>query len=98
MFTLGINVDYLAEMFEGDSILIETRLLDHDDKRIHYMHNMYNTETGKLSAINECLCMNVELEGRSSAPFPESVHQLLAGALWRGEWPVTAGRRLEIRR
>ena len=40
VFTLGINVDYLGELFEGDAIVIETELVDYDAKRIHYFHRM----------------------------------------------------------
>ena len=40
VFTLGINVDYLGELFEGDAIRIETTLVDYDAKRIHYFHRM----------------------------------------------------------
>ena len=98
VFTLGINVDYQAELFEDDSITIETLLLDYDEKRIHYVHRMRNAKTGKLSATNECLCMNVNLSKRSSAPFPENVQQLLAEASWRDEWPEMVGRTLQIRR
>ena len=73
VFTLGVNVDYRAELFEGDAIRIETLLVDHDQKRIHYFHRMYHGVSGKLVATNECLCMNVNLESRRSAPFPADV-------------------------
>ena len=36
VFTLGMNVDYLGELFAGDPLRIDTRLVDHDAKRIHY--------------------------------------------------------------
>jgi len=73
VFTLGMNVDYLGELFEGDSIRVTTQLVDCDSKRIHYFHHMYHNETSKLVARNECLCMNVNLDSRKSQGFPESV-------------------------
>ena len=36
VFTLGMDVDYLAEQFAGDTIRITTQLLDWDHKRVHY--------------------------------------------------------------
>ncbi len=97
VFTLGMNVDYLGELFDGDPLRIETRLVDHDHKRIHYFHSMYHDGTGALAARNECLCMNVDLATRRSRDFPQSVLQKLAAALDREE-PEGFGRRLRIRR
>jgi acyl-CoA thioester hydrolase len=98
VFTLGVNVDYRAELFEGDPIRIETLLIDHDRKRIHYFHRMYHGETGELVATNECLCMNVDLTSRRSAPFPADVAAFLDEARYTGEIPEGFGRTLAIRR
>ena len=98
VFTLGINVDYLGELFEGDAIRIETTLVDYDAKRIHYFHRMIDTGRGKLVATNECLCMNVDLAARKSAPFPEEVAEKLAPFASGAEPPKGFGRTLRIRR
>ena len=98
VFTLGINVDYLGELFEGDAIRIETTLVDHDAKRIHYFHRMIDLGSGKLVATNECLCMNVDLTARKSAPFPEEVAEKLAPFASDAEPPKGFGRTLRIRR
>ena len=98
VFTLGMNVDYLAELFEGDALRIETALVDHDEKRIHYFHRMFNATTGALAATNECLCMNVDLASRRSAAFPPEVRERLDTARHEGEKPEGFGRTLAIRR
>jgi acyl-CoA thioester hydrolase len=98
VFTLGMNVDYLAELFEGDPIRIETLLVDHDHKRIHYFHRMFNSETSQIAATNECMCMNVDLGTRKSAPFHKSVLDLLEEARYQGAEPQGLGRKLGIRR
>ncbi len=98
VFTLGMNVDYLAELFEGDPLRIETALVDHDEKRIHYYHRMFNASTDALAATNECLCMNVDLESRRSAPFPPGVLERLDDARHDGATPEGFGRTLAIRR
>lgn len=96
VFTLGVNVDYHAELFEGDPIRIETLLVDHDHKRIHYFHRMYHGASGELVATNECLCMNVNLESRRSAPFPADVTERLNAAKYDGKTPDGFGRTLAI--
>ena len=98
VFTLGMNVDYLGELFEGDAIRIETTLVDHDAKRIHYFHRMIKTETGQLTATNECLCMNVDLSTRKASLFPENVSMKLAQYSDAGDPPPGFGRVLRIRR
>lgn len=97
VFTLGMNVDYLAELFEGDRIAIDTLLIDVDHKRIHYLHRMKHAETGKVAAYNECLCMNVDLTTRKSTAFPDEVSERLGQALFKGERPAAVGRTLAIR-
>ena len=101
VFTLGMDVDYLGELFEGDKITITTQLLDWDHKRVHYYHQLVNDKTGKLTAVNECLVMNVDLKTRRSAPFPEEVQAKLKAALSaQGDLkkPENSGRRLGIKK
>jgi acyl-CoA thioester hydrolase len=101
VFTLGMNADYLGELFEAEPIRIETQLVDCDSKRIHYFHHMYNGDTGNLVARNECLCMNVRLDSRKSEPFPESIVKKLSAvhtAHSAHGIPEGFGRSLQIRR
>ncbi len=98
VFTLGMNVDYRSELFEGDAIRIVTQLVDYDEKRIHYYHEMHHADSGRLAATNECLCMNVGLESRKSEAFPADVLELLGKAHQPEPRPEGFGRSLEIRR
>ncbi len=98
VFTLGMNVDYLGELFEGDPIRILTDLVDSDHKRIHYYHRMFHATSDQLVATNECLCMNVRLDTRKSQPFPDSVAATLDNARLEGEPPEGFARQLRIRR
>ena len=101
IFTLGMNVDYRHEVFEGDPLRVTTQLVDMDAKRIHYFHTMYHGESGALVATNECLCMNVDLETRRSTPFPPSVMNVLQPVFDSHSQigqPEGFGRTLQIRR
>jgi acyl-CoA thioester hydrolase len=98
VFTLGMNVDYFSELFAGDHVRITTTLVDFDHKRVHYLHRMYDDKSGQLTASNECLGMNVDLESRRSTAFPDSIRSRLESALEHGGSLQQLGRVLSIRR
>lgn len=98
VFTLGMNVDYVNELFADDRIRITTTLVDFDHKRVHYLHKMYNDQSSLLAASNECLGMNVNLNTRKSADFSESVVRRLETAVNRELESEHVGRVLSIRR
>jgi acyl-CoA thioester hydrolase len=76
VFTLAANIDYLAELFEGDEGRIATRLIDWDRKRLHYFHTMYDAE-GTVVATNELLGIHVDMETRKSVDFDSDLQALL---------------------
>lgn len=99
-FTLAMNVDYLAEVFAGDSVRIVSRLIDCDYKRIHYFHEMHHTTKGYLAATNEVLSMHVNMATRRSEPFPPDLQTKLAEmTVAHAALPLPAqiGRKLGIR-
>lgn len=81
MFTLGINVDYLREVFAGDALRITTQLLDCDAKRMRYFHRMFPAGGDQLVATNECLAVHVDMDTRRSAPFPDETRARIEGLL-----------------
>ena len=58
-FSLEAHVTYDREVLLDDPIIIYTRLLDFDAKRIHYMHFMYHAEDGYLASTNELMSLHV---------------------------------------
>ena len=101
VYTLGMNVDYLHELVEGEKGIITTHLLDWDYKRVHYIHQMHHAETGVLVATNECLGCNVDQKVGRSVPFPDDVLPLIEQthkAHQAVEPPSQVGRKLGIRR
>ncbi len=101
IFTIGMNVDYLSEAFQGDPLRVETQLIDMDHKRIHYPHTMIHGDDQRLVACNECLCMNISLDNRRSAPFPPSVRNKLKPVFLEHQKlaiPDSVGRTLRIPR
>jgi acyl-CoA thioester hydrolase len=77
-FCLEAHVTYHREVRAGDPLRFTTVLLAHDDKRIHYFHEMYHASEGYLAATNELMSLHVSLETRRAAPMAPAVVQRLA--------------------
>ncbi len=100
VFTLGMNVDYLGELFEDDALTISTQLVDCDAKRVHYFHRMQRDTDGMLAAVNECLAINVNLDTRRACPFASAMQERLHAIRDRHAahgLPDRFGRKLGIR-
>ena len=59
---------YHREVREGDPLRFTTRLLGHDAKRIHYIHEMFHADEGYLAATNELMSLHVSQATRRGAP------------------------------
>ncbi len=77
-FTLEGHITYSREVGLGDPMRFETTLLDHDEKRIHYAHQMFHDTEGYLAATNDLITLHVSLETRRAAPMPAAVLERLA--------------------
>lgn len=76
LYTLEAHVCYLREAREGESLTVETQLLEVDRKRAHVFHSMYHAGDRRLLATGELMLLHVENQeesGPRSAPFPEEV-------------------------
>ncbi len=76
VFALETHVTYFAEMKCGEHMQFATQLLDHDAKRIHFFHYLYDDSGERLMATTELLLMHM-LVGRGSTTFPAAVKQRL---------------------
>jgi acyl-CoA thioester hydrolase len=70
-FVLEAHVTYDREVKEGDPLRITTQILDHDEKRVHFLHAMYHGGEGYLAATNELMLMNIDFASRRAAPWPD---------------------------
>jgi acyl-CoA thioester hydrolase len=101
LFTLAMNVDYLHEVFAGETVRISSRVIDCDAKRLHYWHEMTREHDGTLAATNEIIALNVGMATRKSEPFPAEIAERLAAmraAHSALPLPKQAGRKLGLRR
>ena len=70
MFALEQHIRYVAEVHQGETVVVHSRLLGLSQKRLHFMHFMINESTNKLAATFEVLASYANLEARRTAPFP----------------------------
>lgn len=98
---LQTQIHYLGELVEGTEFACDFQVLDADAKRIHFFVTMVNLETGTPAATYESLTMNVDLEARRPAPYPdwaqERIERLRALHVTMARPPL-AGNPLGIRR
>jgi len=100
-FAVETHTTYLAEVYEREEVYMTTQLLDHDEKRLHYFHQMYHAEKGFLSATTEIMTVHVDLSARKVVPMTPDIQQKTA-ALFESHQamskPEQAGRIIGIRR
>jgi acyl-CoA thioester hydrolase len=100
-FVLEAHVTYDREVKEGDPLRITSQILDHDAKRLHFIHCMYHGTEGYLAATNELMLMNIDYETRRAAPWPDWAMERLdkmAAAHKPLPVPAQAGRLIGIKR
>lgn len=100
-FTLEGHFLYMQELRLGEEFEVSFQLLDFDHKRLHYLAIMERAEDGATAAMSEALSMNVDLERRASAPYPERQYarlQDLMDAHKDLRRPPQVGRPIGIRR
>ena len=72
-FVADMNVTYRQEVKEGDPLRFTTRILNCDEKRIHFWHEMYHAEKGYLAATNELLSLHIDLRTRRVGPMSREI-------------------------
>lgn len=76
-FTAEFHTRFLREARLGETLVVATRLLDHDEKRLHFFHEVRHASEGWIAATGECLCLHVDMSGPKVAPMPPDVAQRL---------------------
>lgn len=99
-FSAEVHVRYLKEIHEGDEVVVETRILDFDEKRLHMLQEIRHPD-GWVSATAENLTLSIDRAGPKVAPWPADIRDAIAAiaaghaALPR---PDDLGRAMGIRR
>ena len=100
-YVIQQTLHYIGELLEGERFRVTMQLLDHDPKKLHLYMEMRRIPDGALCAVTEQLVVNVDLETRRSAPYPDWAQRriaALAEAHAKLPRPERAGSAVGIRR
>ena len=101
IYTLETHLCYLQEVPRAAGVVVTTRVLDLDDKKVHLFHEMHRQADGVLACTAEMVMASIDMRGPRTAPFPAMAAERLRALLdaRRDEpWPGRAGRSVGIRR
>ena len=100
-YVIQQQIHYLGELLRGDEFCCAFRILDWDAKRLHTWSDLIRVSDGRVAASAEALVMNVDLELRRSAPYPDWAMARI-DALGKAQRnlprPALTGSRIGIRR
>jgi len=72
-FGLKQFIRYLAEVRQGETVAIRTRILGRSASRVHFMHFMLNETRERLASTMEVLSAHADLKLRRTSPFPPKI-------------------------
>jgi len=73
MAALEQKTTYQRELHPGDVITVRSRLLELQGKKIRFVHEMINGETGEVAATTELMGVHMDTEIRKSCVFPDRI-------------------------
>ncbi len=93
-YTVETHIRHLGEVHAGDRLSVATRLLGHDEKRLHLFHELYRGEDDGVVATGEHILLHVDrAAGKTTAAAAEILATLAEIAEAQAElaWPEAAG-------
>lgn len=73
MAAVDQRITYSRELHAGDVVSINTFVREVHKKRIVFVHEMRNDETGEVAASTTLVAVHMDTAARKSCPFPISV-------------------------
>ena len=67
------NISYKRELFGGDIVEIRSRIVSIGDRKIVWVHEMYDAQTKELCAVCELTGVHIDRVQRRATPFPPEV-------------------------
>jgi carnitine 3-dehydrogenase len=93
-YTVETHIRHLGEAHAGDRLYVTTRLLGHDDKRLHLFHELFRAADDAPVATGEHMLLHVSRTAGKTAPASReilAVLQEIAAAQADLTWPEAAG-------
>ena len=73
MAAVDQHIAYLRELRAGAVVSVETVVREIHEKRIVFVHEMRNDETGEVAARTTLVAVHMDTAARKACPFPEAV-------------------------
>ncbi len=73
VYTLESHINFLRELKEGSPIVVETRLLGYDKKRMQVFHEMFHGTEHFLAATYEVMMVHVNVEALRTTSMPAEI-------------------------
>jgi acyl-CoA thioesterase FadM len=90
-YTLECHISYLREVGKGDPLRFTTLLLGFDEKRHHFLHQMWHEKQGYLAASIELMHLHVSQVTRRATPMaPELIERLTSIRKMHEDVPIPA--------
>jgi carnitine 3-dehydrogenase len=96
-YTVETHIRHLGEARAGDRIAVATRLLGHDEKRLHLFHELLRDEDDALIATGEHMLLHVDRAAGRTAPAATEILAALTeitAAQRELPWPEGAGNQI----
>ena len=100
-YTIETHIRHIDEIAAGGSMRVETHMIDHDAKRLHLHHHLYDATDGRLLATGEHMLMHVDMNEGRSCPMPDTMKAAcdeLAARQADMDTPDSVGASIGIRR
>jgi acyl-CoA thioester hydrolase len=78
-FTLETHTSYANELLAGDQVRIETQIIASDQKRVHYVQQMFRGDTSYLACVLEVMVSHVDLTTHRTSVFPPEIQAKIDG-------------------
>lgn len=98
-YTVEAHVRYLHEIGGNEPLVVATRVLAVDSKRLRFFHTLRHGDGGDVLATEELLVLHVDTAAGRVTPFPEEIQTRLASLARRERergWPAAAGRAITL--
>ncbi len=76
-YTVETHIRHLGEAHAGDRLVVATRLLGHDAKRLHLFHELMRAEDSALVATGEHMLLHVDRNAGRTEPAPDEILAVL---------------------
>lgn len=73
MAAVDQHISYLRELHAGDVVSVSTTVKEIHAKRIVFVHEMRNDESGEIAARTNLTGVHMDTVARKSCPFPASI-------------------------